>query len=300
MGRDTGFLGSASAHAKINLSLTITGKRPDGYHEIESLMAPLTLCDEVSLFAGEPGSGITVSCPFPGVPEDASNLAVRAARLFFRERAGGGDIFIRIEKAIPPGAGLGGGSSDAAAVLSLLNRVYGKALPDEALFRMASSLGADVPFFLLGRPALARGIGEILTPVSGVRPYFVVLVHPGFPLSTAEVYGRYKFTLTRPGKIHRLRVLKDGPDGGARVETGPTRLSALLSNDLTAPACEVRPELYGVIAAVAGSGALGALMTGSGSAVFGLFDDAGKARAAREALLGAHPSWTVFLTRILS
>lgn len=291
-------LARASAPAKLNLFLGITGKRPDGYHEIESLMVPLELADTISLYRADPGSGISVECAYPGVPLDGSNLVVKAARLFFENARKSLDLEIGIEKNIPPGAGLGGGSSDAATVLVLLNSLAGAPFDETALCGMAAGLGADVPFFVSRKPALASGIGEILAPVKEIFPYEVVLVYPGFGLATKEVYGRFNFTLTRPAKIHRLRILKDGAKGAVRLETGPEHLEGLLYNDLEAPALEIRPEISAVKREISDAGAEGVLMTGSGSAVFGLFADPSAAREAGGKLARAHEGWTVFVTRI--
>ena len=286
------------APAKLNLSLTITGKRPNGYHEIESLMVPIELADTISLYRADPGNGISVECAWPGVPQDDSNLVVKAARLFFEKAGSGMDLLIGIEKNIPPGAGLGGGSSDAATVLVLLNSLSGAPFDEAALCGMAARLGSDVPFFISKRPSVATGLGEILAPVQEIFPYYVVLAYPGFGLATKEVYGRFNFTLTRPVKIHRLRILKDGAKGALCVETGPEHLKGLLYNDLEAPALAIRPEISAVKRAVMDAGAAGSLMTGSGSAVFGLFTDPEKARAARDFIGSNHEKWMVFLTRI--
>lgn len=291
-------LARAPAPAKLNLFLAITGKRPNGYHEIESLMVPLELADTISLFKGGAGKGVTVACDWPGVPLDGSNLVVKAARIFFENARKSLDLEIGIEKNIPPGAGLGGGSSDAATVLLLLNRMSGEPFDENALCGMAARLGADVPFFVSRSSALASGIGEILTPVPDIFPYEVVLVYPGFGLATKEVYGRFNFTLTRPAKIHRLRILKDGAKGAVRLETGPEHLEGLLYNDLEAPALEIRPEISAVKREISDAGAEGVLMTGSGSSVFGLFADPSAAREAGLKLARSHDDWTVFVTRI--
>jgi 4-diphosphocytidyl-2-C-methyl-D-erythritol kinase len=289
---------SAPSPAKLNLHLLITGKRPNGYHEIESLMVPLELCDTVTISAGSARCGASVSCNWPGVPLDETNLAARAARIFFENAKKCLDLEISIEKKIPPGAGLGGGSSNAATVLVLLNRIFGQPFDEPALCEMASALGADVPFFVSGKPAVARGIGELLEPVEKIHPYHVVLVYPGFGLPTGQVYGQFNFTLTRPVKIHRLRILKDGAKGKVCIETGPEHVKGFLYNDLEAPALAIRPEISAVKQALDEAGAEGSLMTGSGSSVFGLFTDREKALAARDLIGGNHESWTVFLTRI--
>ena len=187
--------------AKINLFLSVTGRRPDGYHELTTLMAGIDLYDRITLdFSGR---DIRLQCDAPDIPQDESNLAFRAARLYeatYRRRyrhAPFSGLAIGLHKRIPAGAGLGGGSSNAATVLKALNAKAPEPLPHADLAVLALQLGADVPFFLTGRPALATGIGERLTPWNDLRPYALLVVFPGCALATREVYGALNLRLTK-------------------------------------------------------------------------------------------------------
>ena len=191
------------APAKINLFLRVTGKRPDGYHDLYSLMCPLALYDTLILTLG--GRGIGIVCDHPGVPEDASNLAARSARLFLETAFAGNappvsGLTIHIEKNIPVGAGLGGGSSDAAAVLTALNDYFGQPLSTPALTALGARIGADVPFFILGAPALAKGIGDRLDPFPHLTPWTALLVYPNEAVSTAWVYKKSEFKIDKGRK----------------------------------------------------------------------------------------------------
>ncbi|HEX2721185.1 MAG TPA: 4-(cytidine 5'-diphospho)-2-C-methyl-D-erythritol kinase, partial [Candidatus Deferrimicrobium sp.] len=178
------------APAKLNLSLQVFGKRPDGYHHIRSVMVPVSLYDEVTV--EEAPAGIYVECGAPGVPTDAANSCHKAAALFLAWAGTPAGVRIRIRKAIPAESGLGGGSSDAAAALKGLIALTGKHPPPEALLSMAVRVGADVPFFLPGGAALVEGFGERLTPLPWNVPFHAVIVRPAFGLSTREGYARLR------------------------------------------------------------------------------------------------------------
>ena len=176
------------APAKLNISLRVFGKRPDGFHNIRSVMVPVSLYDEVTV-EGTP-AGISVEVTDPAVPGDARNSCHRAAVLF-RDFAGAPEgIRVRVRKTIPTESGLGGGSSDAAATLKGLVALTGKSLPRETLLAIAADVGADVPFFTLGRPALVEGFGDVVTPVEWKVPFHAVIVRPPFGLPTREGYER--------------------------------------------------------------------------------------------------------------
>ncbi len=277
--------------AKVNLNLAVTGKRADGYHELVSLMACVAVYDRIR-FVFE-GSGITLRCRMPGVPEDDRNLACRAA-LGFREalrqkgKTASFGLRMTLEKTIPPGAGLGGGSSNAATVLQVLNREFGHPFTPEELADQALSLGADVPYFLYGRPAIVTGIGEKIQPYEGLFPYHVMLVYPGAGLSTAAVYGALNLELTKCEKKLKGFLLKN--------ET--FRASRHMCNDLETPAARRCPDIPAIKTALEDRGAAGSLMSGSGSAVIGLFKDAAAALKAREGL-PARSTWQVFQGRLL-
>lgn len=275
------------APAKINLYLDVLGRRSDGYHELQMLMCCIGLHDTVRLtFA----PGISVACDAPDVPEDESNLAHRAARCFFDATDLEAGAHITIDKTIPVGAGLGGGSSDAAAVLSGLNRYFGHPLSESRLFALALTLGADVPFFLYGRPAVATGIGEILTPYPGLRPRPIVLIYPMRPVSTAAVYKKLNLGLTKNKKITTKFIFESDWNVDA-----PKRLY----NALEPAAFKLCPVIETAKSKLLAAGAAGALMTGSGSAVYGLFNDPNTASHAHRHL-SKHTEWQVFETRLMT
>jgi 4-diphosphocytidyl-2-C-methyl-D-erythritol kinase len=259
---------STATPAKINLWLEVLGKRPDGYHEISTLMLPLKdVCDRVDVELKE--AGFAVWCDHPMVPADDENIALKAARAYFEAADWTGGAYVRIVKNIPVAAGLGGGSSDAGAVLRLLNRLSTHPLPEPELRGLAARLGADVPFFIAPRPALATGIGEKLQPVEGLPEYPVLLVKPPVSVSTAWVYGRIK--LTRGTR--RIKI--------ATLSAHPWDLTAVMENDLEPIAVEAFPVLGRIRGWLLGrAGVRGVRMSGSGPTVFAIFrsfEDAEKA-----------------------
>ncbi len=277
--------------AKVNLNLAVTGKRADGYHELASLMACVDVYDRIR-FAFK-GTDITLRCRMPGVPEDDRNLACRAALGFrgaLRRKGDPADFGLRmtLQKTIPPGAGLGGGSSNAATVLKVLNRHFDFPFTPGELAALALSLGADVPFFLHGRPAIVTGIGEKIQPYGGLFPYHVILVFPGGGLPTAAVYGDLNLQLTNCEK--KLK--------GFLLINETFRAGRHMCNDLEAPAARRCPDILAIKTALLDGGAEGALMSGSGSAVFGLFKNAEAALKAREALT-TRSAWQVFQGRLM-
>jgi 4-diphosphocytidyl-2-C-methyl-D-erythritol kinase len=179
-----------AAPAKINLSLRILGKRPDGFHELETLMVPIGLADEIEIVHA-PGHGISLCCNDPEIPADSGNLCVKAVELFREETGIAHGISISLMKRIPHGAGLGGGSSDAAAVLGGLNDLFDQPLVAEELALLAASLGSDVPFFLHHGPAVCRGRGEIVGEAPPIPERRILLIKPPFPVPTAWAYKRY-------------------------------------------------------------------------------------------------------------
>lgn len=258
--------------AKINLFLKVIGKRPDGYHDLVSLMCCIGLRDRIVLRTGT--ASITVTCSFPGVPKDRSNLAAQAAELFFSRYRSDERVAIEIEKRIPAGAGLGGGSSNAAAVINGLNDHYGRPFSSAELIRMGASLGADVPFFLFGRPALATGIGDRLTAYDGLDRGTVVVIYPGFGIQTASVYKKLNLGLTKCENHLKAFSLKQSGFIPARD----------LCNDLETVVIPQHPEIAAAKKRLLENGATGALMSGSGSSVFGIFADSQTARLAGKAL----------------
>ena len=259
------------APAKVNLYLRITGRRDDGYHLLDTLMVPISLGDdvEISRIDGDPGS-LALRADDPELPLGEENTVHRAARAF-RERTGRGDaLAVHIRKRIPIGAGLGGGSTDAAAVLRGMNELLGAGLSAGDLEALALSVGADVPFFIRGQAARARGIGEELSPAGALPRLWMVVLFPGFPVSTAWVYRNFRFKLTKRSNNNNLFGKLDTPDAVAQA----------MVNDLETVTIGRYPRIARLKERLDESGAIGSLMTGSGSSVFGLFaDEAGAKRA---------------------
>jgi len=187
------------APAKINLSLKILGRRSDGFHEIETLIAPITLCDQLEIGTSNSSNGIRFSCDDPSVPAGDNNLIVRAAKAFFAATKLKPAVSIELNKRIPHGAGLGGGSSDAASTLLALNKLFETKLPRETLVEMAEPIGSDIPFFIFQSAALCKGRGELVTPLRLKDDLSVLLLKPGFGVSTAWAYSHWRDSLEIPG-----------------------------------------------------------------------------------------------------
>jgi 4-diphosphocytidyl-2-C-methyl-D-erythritol kinase len=273
--------------AKVNLFLKILGKRIDGYHELMTLMCCIGLYDTVSLEVGD--TNIAVSCNHPLVPNDESNLAFVAAHLFFKKLKRNEGVKIFIQKQIPVAAGLGGGSSNAAAVLLGLNRYYGYPFSKEDLMSMGLLIGADVPFFIFQRPAIASGIGEKLKAYPGLENFWILLVSPAFSISTAEVYKKLNLGLTKCEKKLKSFLLNN-----QRFDP-----RCHLCNDLEAVTASKYPVINTVKKALLSHGALGALMSGSGPTIFGLFSDSDGASQANHALFHAY-GWKMYLADMIT
>lgn len=282
--------------AKINLFLHITGRRPDGYHNLLSLMCGVSLYDDI-LLAPSSRPGISIRCDHAAVPEDKTNLAYRAAELFFNQLGrqpvypGAGDtegLAITIRKNIPVAAGLGGGSSNAASVLTALNRICDHPFSNVALDRMGLSLGADVPFFLFGGPAIAKGIGEQLSSYEKLKDYTILLVCPEFSVSTAWVYKNLNLRLTKCEK-----KLKKFLFGMPLYEVGQH-----LCNDLESVTTGRHPEILQIKQKLMELNAKGALMSGSGPSVFGIYEEPTRAESAYDALAG-EGNRQIFITKPL-
>lgn len=279
--------------AKINLFLQVKGRRPDGYHELVTLMSPISLYDVMTFnFETE---GISVGCDSPDVPDNEDNLAFKAASLFFnrlpvahRDHPGSGGVSIFIEKQIPVAAGLGGGSSNAGRTLLLLNQFYGKPFSAVEMNHMGLAIGADVPFFLQEKPAVATGIGECLEAYGGLQVVPMVVVCPDIPVSTAAVYKKLNLGLTNCGK--KLRNFFS--------DTSTFDFKRYLCNDLETVAISEYPVISDIKRQLLRAGADAALMSGSGPAVFGIYSDSRKARRACERL-SAHYRWRLFMAETL-
>lgn len=264
--------------AKVNLSLRVLRRRGDGYHDISSLMQPISLCDDITLQM-EDGSGVSVECDNPNVPVDGSNLAARAAEQLLRAAGVVKKVGITIRKKIPVGAGLGGGSSNAATVMSGLNAMLGDVVERERLMHLGAEIGSDVPFFFLEGPAIATGRGEELKAVD-LPGYGYVLVNPGFEVSTAWAYKNLDLT-NRP-QDYILTYSRE-------VFENLDLLASYMVNDLEAATMRRYPELGVIKAALLRSGARGALMSGSGPTVFGVYADMDGAVRAVDRLADALP-----------
>lgn len=284
-----------AAPAKVNLQLAVVGKRPDGYHELKSFMLKLALADRLTLVRRP--AGITLSCPDSSLPVGSDNLVHRAAQAFLDHTGISDGVAITLDKRIPIAAGLGGGSSDAAATLRGLNQLFATALDQATLMALALPLGADVPFFVLDAPAAwARGIGEQLAPAPVPAVGWILLVNPGFPVSTKWVYEN--FALTRGGNPFILGAgLVSANSAESRDNTGMLPLP--LFNDLEAVTVGRYPEVAALKAALIAGGAEDALMSGSGPTVFGVFADRESAKRCAASLTPRYGD-KVILTQPLS
>jgi 4-diphosphocytidyl-2-C-methyl-D-erythritol kinase len=253
---------------KVNLLLNILGKRVDGYHELETVMHPLLLCDQLAFERA--GADIQLSCSDPHLPVSSKNLVFQAAVLFAQAAGlGPGDgLRIQLQKNIPIAAGLGGGSGNAAVTLLALNELFGQPLPAVKLAELAASLGSDIPFFLQTGPALATGRGEVIQPLEAfpaMRGVCFVLVHPGFGISTPWAYQQLaNFPAAAhgtPGRAQRLIAL---------LQTSLESAAAQFYNSLEAPALVKYPLLALFQEFFRENGAPATLMSGSGSATFAL------------------------------
>lgn len=269
------------APAKINLNLHITGRRSDGYHLLDSLMQKVSLYDEVDLELCP--AGISLECSGEPVPAGRENIVVRAAELFFdatadRRRKNSSGVRIKLIKRIPVAAGLGGGSSNAAAVLRGLNILCDCPCSDEELVRLGLQLGADVPFFLIGAGAArAAGIGEILHPAPSLQNVSVLLVNPGVSVSTRWVYETFALTKhRRADKVSGLQNETYKAVGWCNARENPA-LPAVMENDLEVVTIAKVPEVGLIKDGLLAGGAFVALMSGSGPTVFGLFVDSAQA-----------------------
>lgn len=278
-----------AAPAKINFFLAITGKRDDGYHLMDSLIVFLNVFDHITVEANGTGC-ISVSGPFAdAVPGDASNIVWRAAAVLAEDMPGVAEtigtktIDIHIEKNIPVGAGLGGGSTDAAAVMRALCRLWSCDLDETALRRAGLRVGADVPACLAACPVYVGGIGDELTSAR-VPAFDILVVFPERHVSTAAVYRAFD------------AMGADSPAVPAGLEDAPPAVRAIAArnNDLQQAAISLVPEIETCLAALAAcEGCLLARMSGSGSACFGIFEDAATASRAAAEIAGAHPGWWI-------
>lgn len=271
---------TVTAPAKINFRLDVLKKRPDGYHELRMIMQRIDLCDEIDIDV-TPGEGISLSCEgSPFIPSDSSNIVWRAAAAILSESNRKAAVKINLRKQIPVAAGLGGGSSDAAAVLLGLNSLLDAQLTADQLRRIALTLGADVPFFISGEPAFAEGVGEILTPLAAIPKLWLLLINPGIHIPTPWAYKNLNLT-TEKVAVKLPFLYKSAAD-----------VCAILANDLEPVAIRRHPVINDVKEMLVANGAFGSLMSGSGSSVFGIFEDETAAQKAA-ASLPANSGWFI-------
>lgn len=270
--------------AKLNLFLEVLGRRADGYHEIETLFLPVGLYDTVSF--KKKASGTEIFCDSPSIPSGEENIVHKAVTFLSRGYGFGGGLEVRIRKRIPAGSGMGGGSSDAAAALAACSALFSLGLSKAELIRAGAGIGADVPFFLSlldegmscfsGGAFRGRGRGDVLEYAGDLSGLKLVVVEPGFALSTGEVYGRLNLT----GKRRDIRMILEAVERGS-----PAEIASRLFNRLEEAAEKINPVVKEIKADLLGAGAPGALMTGSGSAVFGIARDQDSASSIREKIL---------------
>lgn len=282
------------APAKLNLALHVTGRRADGFHLLESLVVFTRFGDRLHIEPAEV-DGFSIDGPFAGqIDADDGNLAVRArealrSALSNEARSALPPLSIRLEKNLPVASGIGGGSSDAAAVLRCLNRVWHCGLEDSRLAEIGADLGADVPMCLSARPLIARGIGEIVEPLANFPPLALVLVNPGVPVATPEVFARLARrdgeSMPPPPRTIDFHSLRNW------LET--TR------NDLEPAARDIEPSIGKALAALDKAGSGFSRMSGSGATCFGLFETGNVAKRAALAIRAKHPDWFVAATRSL-
>lgn len=278
----------AMAHAKLNLTLDVLRKRPDGYHDLCMVMQEIALGDEVILNLGT-GAPWKVISQSGDVPCDDTNLAVKAARLFFEAaQLDCGGLTVEIHKRTPVCAGMGGGSADGAAVLRLLYDYYGRPFSEKTLYALAERTGSDVPFALFGGTALAEEKGQVLTRLAPIPQCHIVLCKPPFPVSTPELF-----------RAIDSEMISKRPDNHAMIEAlargALAEIAMLLSNVFEPVVTRLHPEIQTIQETMGSCGALGACMTGSGPTVFGVFSDANSAEKAYQQLKRIYAD--TFLTR---
>lgn len=264
---------TVKAFAKINLGLEIVRRRADGYHDIRTIFQTINLSDEL-VFKPVGGDSVLIEGDDPAVAWDETNLIYRAVEAVREKTGRRTGVSVRVKKRIPAGKGLGGGSADAAATLLALDKIWSLALPAAELAAMARSLGADVPYFLKGGLCLGEGIGDVLTELPDLPLLACVLVFPPFAIRTADIYAGAAPSLTSEGKPSKI---------GHFLESGDF---SLLESDLERVIFKRYPELESIKVFFKGRGAMLTLVSGSGSAVYGLFAVKEEARRAREQIRG--------------
>ncbi len=268
---------SLRAFAKVNYALEVRGMRPDGYHEISTVMQSISLADEVEIETIAAGFELVVEPEGAGIGPLEENTVYRARRLLGELAGVGLPVRVRLRKQIPAGAGLGGGSADAAAMLVGLNELFGLGLSDEELRKIGLKIGADVPFCLSGGTALSEGIGEVLSPLPAPPPHYLVIAKPAAGAETARIYCAYD-KQAKGGNFSAspaVEALRTG-DLGSLVQA--------LGNDLAPVTKGLVPEVRELEEEILRAGALGAVMSGTGTAVYGIFGSETEVRVAVDGL----------------
>lgn len=283
--------------AKLNWTLEILGKRPDGYHELRTLLQTLSVADELDFELLE--QGIELRCEHPQMPLNETNLIYRAAQLFQAATGCSQGVRVTIRKHLPMAAGLGGGSSNAAVTLLALQRLWKVQLSSAELFRLGAQLGADVPFFFLGGTCIGVGRGDEVYPVADIEAQHLLLVNAGIAVPTREVYGDLPSELTNPGAVTKMPIsLSAAYEAiGGQTKQKSDWLPAL-HNDLEPSVFARHPLLAEIRQRLKAAGARGVLMSGSGSTVFALFDSAATRSVAHQNFLDT--GWWCAPARTLS
>lgn len=280
------------ALAKINLGLDVVGKREDGYHEVRMIMQTIKLYDEIEIHKADK-PGIRVKTNLQYLPVNENNLVYKAAQLLMDEFGISKGVSIKLRKVIPVAAGMAGGSSDAAAVLVGLNRMFELGLTKQELMKRGVKIGADVPYCVMRGTALAEGIGEKLTKLPPMPKCSLLIAKPGIHVSTKFVYSNLKADqlAEHPDIDGQIQALRDGD---------LRRLASLMGNVLETVTIPAYPVIGEIKEEMLNCGAAGAMMSGSGPTVFGLFEDKEQARAAYERLRRGSLARQVYLTRVFN
>ncbi len=262
------------AYAKINLGLDVTGKLENGYHEVRMIMQSISLYDKITIRSNKTGN-INIKTNLSYIPAGPDNLVYRAAQMLKEEFAIRDGFDIDLYKFIPVAAGLAGGSTDAAAALKIINRMYRLGLDDKELMERGRHLGADVPYCIMGGTALAEGIGEILTPLAECPHFYLVIAKPAISVSTKTVYGELELneSIVHPDTEEMIRAIE---------ERNTEKIAGLLCNVLESVTIRKYPVIQKIKNEMISRGALNSLMSGSGPTVFGIFTDEKKARECDE------------------
>ena len=269
----TGQKAICKSYAKINLTLDVKSKLDNGYHEVEMIMQTLSLFDLITLEKAK--ADIFISTNLKYLPNNEKNIAYKAAKAFFETCGINDGVKINIQKNIPVSAGLAGGSGNAAAVLCALNMIYNFPLDDSQLLKLGATLGADIPYCMQGGTKLSTGIGDILTPISPVPKMIILLVKPPINVSTAAIYQKIDSQIiTNRPETNKMISAIENKDIAA--------ISHNLCNTMEVVTEQMHPIISGIKKKMILNGALGALMSGSGPTVFGIFDDFGKAKASAD------------------